>query len=83
MQVYLGLQFLEPLISAMMHRQPERRPSAVVALRMFHDIYRGLSQIELQWRLRKRSETGTERVLYDTISAAKVGLKFVQRGLVG
>ncbi|KAH8103569.1 kinase-like domain-containing protein [Cristinia sonorae] len=40
LQVYPELRFLRPLVSAMMQRQPERRPTAEVALRMFHDIRR-------------------------------------------
>jgi len=82
-QVYHGLDFLEPLILAMTHQQPERRPTADSALRMFFDIRRNMSRSQLPWRLRKRNESGTERVLYDTISAAKVGLNMVRKGLMG
>ncbi|TCD66664.1 hypothetical protein EIP91_001082 [Steccherinum ochraceum] len=83
LQVYLGLSFLEPLVSALTHSQPERRPTAESALRMFHDIHQGLNHTHLHWRLRKRSESGTERVVYDTISAAKMGLSLVRRGIMG
>ena len=82
-QVYLGLDFLQPLVTAMMHKQPERRPTAESALRQFHEISRSRRESELSWRLRKRNETGTERVVYDTISAAKVSFNFVRRGLMG
>ncbi|THH20527.1 hypothetical protein EUX98_g8563 [Antrodiella citrinella] len=80
---YLGLSFLEPLITAMMHVQPERRPTASVALRMFSDIRRNLNHTHLHWRLRRRNETGTERVVYDTISAAKMGFSLMRKGLMG
>ncbi|THH15510.1 hypothetical protein EUX98_g9455 [Antrodiella citrinella] len=82
-QTYHGLSFLEPLITAMMHAQPERRPTASAALRMFSDIRRNLNHTHLHWRLRGRSETGTERVVYDTISAAKMGFSLVRKGLMG
>ncbi|THH16777.1 hypothetical protein EUX98_g9249 [Antrodiella citrinella] len=83
LKVYHGLDFLEPLITFMTLSQPERRPTAEAALRMFYDIRRGLSRTTLPWRLRKREESGTERVVYDTLSAAKAGLKLVRRGLIG
>ncbi|THH21618.1 hypothetical protein EUX98_g8323 [Antrodiella citrinella] len=83
LQTYHGLSFLEPLIAAMMLVQPERRPTASAALRMFSDIRRNLNHTHLHWRLRRRSETGTERVVYDTISAAKMGFSLMRKGLMG
>ncbi|THH15986.1 hypothetical protein EUX98_g9373 [Antrodiella citrinella] len=83
LQVYHGLDFLQPLVTAMMREQPERRPTAEAALRMFNDIRQKLAHTQLPWRLRKRAESGTERVVYDTLSAAKVGFKLVRRGLIG
>ncbi|THH21616.1 hypothetical protein EUX98_g8325 [Antrodiella citrinella] len=77
LQIYLGLDFLQPLIFAMTDRQPERRPSAEAALRMFYDIRRSLNPSLLRWRLRKRNESVPERVVYDTVSAAKVGFNIV------
>ncbi|THH20215.1 hypothetical protein EUX98_g8621 [Antrodiella citrinella] len=83
LQVYHGLDFLQPLVIAMMREQPERRPTAEAALRTFNDIRQKLTNTHLPWRLRKRAESGTERVVYDTLSAAKVGFKLVRRGLIG
>ncbi|THH20523.1 hypothetical protein EUX98_g8567 [Antrodiella citrinella] len=83
LQVYLGLDFLQPLIFAMTDRQPERRPTAEAALRMFYDIRRSLNPSLLRWRLRKRNESVPERVVYDTVSAAKAGFNIVRRGFMG
>jgi len=83
LQVYHGLDFLEPLVISMTHQQPERRPTADAALRMFFEIRHNLNRSHLPWRLRNRNESGTERVFYDTISAAKVGLNLVRKGLMG
>ncbi|THH16194.1 hypothetical protein EUX98_g9342 [Antrodiella citrinella] len=82
-QIYHGLDFLEPLILAMTQQQPERRPTAEVALRMFYEIRRNMNRTQLPWRLRRRNESGTERVMYDTLSAAKVGLNLVRKGFMG
>ena len=50
-QVYLGLDFLQPLVAAMMHKQPERRPTAESALRQFREISRGRKESELcKWK---------------------------------
>ncbi|TCD66663.1 hypothetical protein EIP91_001081 [Steccherinum ochraceum] len=81
-QNYLGLEFLKPLVAAMTSLQPERRPTAESALGMFHTIHNELNHTQLHWRLRKGDESGAERVVYDTISAAKVGFSLV-RGLIG
>lgn len=67
----------------MTHFQPERRPTADSAFRMFYDIRRSLSHTQLRWRLRKKTESAPERVVYDTISAAKVGFDLVRRGFMG
>jgi len=83
LQVYHGLDFLEPLVVAMTQEQPERRPTAEAALRMFNEIRRNISRSQLPWRLRKRDESGTERVVYDTLPVAKVRLKLVRRGFLG
>ncbi|THH17231.1 hypothetical protein EUX98_g9169 [Antrodiella citrinella] len=83
LQVYHGLNFLEPLVTAMMQPQPERRPTAEAALAIFQGIIRDLNRMQLPWRLRKRDESVPERVVYDTISAAKAGFNLVRRGLMG
>lgn len=81
-QAYLDLDALVPLISAMIHPHPESRLTAEAALRMFDDIY-DIPRSHLLWRLRLRNESAPERIVYDTISAAKVGLSLVVGGSWG
>lgn len=78
-QKYYGLEFLEPLVRAMTHLQPERRPTAEDAVLMFQSIRTNLDTSLLRWRLRSRSESAPERVVYDTVAVAKEGLYQLRR----
>ncbi|CAL1712400.1 unnamed protein product [Somion occarium] len=76
---YSGLEFLEPLVTAMMHIQPERRPTAEDAILMLHNIISSVDTTLLRWRLRSRSESAPERVVYDTVAVAREGMYHLRR----
>ncbi|KAI0077840.1 hypothetical protein K474DRAFT_1595284 [Panus rudis PR-1116 ss-1] len=76
---YHGLEFLEPLISSMLQRDPSSRPTADVASMMFTKIRSGLNFSILRRRLRSRKETTSERVLHDTVAAARQGMYHLRR----
>ncbi|KAI0077229.1 hypothetical protein K474DRAFT_1596436 [Panus rudis PR-1116 ss-1] len=80
---YHGLEFLEPLISSMMHPQPNRRPTPESAQQLFKDISSRINDITFRWRLRPRKETISERVVYDTVSVAREGLYQLKRFMAG
>lgn len=79
---YQGLDFLQPLIDVMRQRDPERRPSAEQAFRSFEGIRSTLSNGCLRWRLRPRTESMSERVLYDTVAVAREGIHHLKRLVV-
>jgi len=79
LQKYFGLEFLSPLISSMLQYQPGRRPTAEEALRMFREICSGLNSTFLRWRLRSRTESAPERVVYDTVAVAREGFYHLKR----
>lgn len=81
-QKYQGLEFLQPLIDVMKQRDPERRPSAEQAFRSFEGIRSTLSNASLRWRLRPRTESMSERVLYDTVAVAREGIHHLKRLVV-
>ncbi|OSX61727.1 hypothetical protein POSPLADRAFT_1144317 [Postia placenta MAD-698-R-SB12] len=81
-QKYQGLEFLQPLIDVMKQRDPERRPSAEQAFRSFEGIRSTLSNASLRWRLRPRTESMSERVLYDTVAVAREGVHHLKRLVV-
>ncbi|GBE86772.1 hypothetical protein SCP_1000140 [Sparassis crispa] len=74
LQVYYGLEFLEPLVQAMTVHQPDRRPTAEVAFAMLEGIRHNLDGPLLRWRLRRKDETTHERVVYDTVAVAREGM---------
>ncbi|KAI0077842.1 hypothetical protein K474DRAFT_1707023 [Panus rudis PR-1116 ss-1] len=76
---YHGLEFLQPLISSMCQKEPRLRPTADEAHLQFMKIRAGLNPSLLRWRLRSRSETAPERVVYDTVAAAKEGIYHLKR----
>ncbi|CAL1712395.1 unnamed protein product [Somion occarium] len=73
------IDFLEPLVTAMMHIQPERRPTAEDAILMLHNIISSVDTTLLRWRLRSRSESAPERVVYDTVAVAREGMYHLRR----
>ncbi|KAH8103579.1 kinase-like domain-containing protein [Cristinia sonorae] len=64
LQAFPGVESLRSLAAAMMDKQPERRPSAEDALRMFQDIRHGLAGVESRWkRPGNRDESTTVQVV--------------------
>lgn len=63
-------------------QEPERRVTADEAVRMFSDIRGTLNDTQLRWRLRRRDESASVRVVLDTIDAAKQGLNQLNRLLL-
>ncbi|KAI0077828.1 hypothetical protein K474DRAFT_1674582 [Panus rudis PR-1116 ss-1] len=76
---YYGLEFLQPLISSMLQEEPGLRPTADAAHLQFMRIRSGLNPSLLRWRLRSRKESAPERVMYDTVAAAKEGIYHLKR----
>ncbi|GBE78924.1 predicted protein [Sparassis crispa] len=74
LQAYLDLEFLEPLVQKMTAHSPDQRPTAAVAFAVFESIRHRQSSSLLRWRLRRRDETAPERVVYDTMAAAREGI---------
>ncbi|KAI0919176.1 hypothetical protein AcV5_002161 [Taiwanofungus camphoratus] len=72
-------EFLQPLIDAMKDVQPARRLNAVAALTNFEEIRSCLNSSLLRWRLRSRSESAPERVMYDTVAVAREGIYHLKR----
>ncbi|KAH9949301.1 kinase-like domain-containing protein [Amylocystis lapponica] len=79
LQKYYGLDFLQPLIDTMKDIDPTRRPTAEFALALFESIRAGLNDTLLRWRLRARTESAPERVVYDTVAVAREGLYQIKR----
>ncbi|KAH9946933.1 kinase-like domain-containing protein [Amylocystis lapponica] len=74
LEKYRGLEFLEPLVRVMTAQDPAKRPTAEAAFSLFEDIKGQLNIFFLRWRLRPRNETIPERIVYDTLSAAREGI---------
>ncbi|KAI0077834.1 hypothetical protein K474DRAFT_1674588 [Panus rudis PR-1116 ss-1] len=79
LQKYHGLEFLEPLIASMCQQEPKIRPTADAAHLQFMKIRSSLNPSLLRWRLRSRTESAPERVVYDTVAAAKEGIYHLKR----
>ena len=58
---------------------PAQRPSAEAAEHIFDSIYNHADESLLRWRLRSRQETAPERVMYDTVAAAREGIYQLKR----
>ncbi|CCM03476.1 uncharacterized protein FIBRA_05609 [Fibroporia radiculosa] len=78
-QKYHGLDFLQSLVGAMKQSVPGRRPTAQDTLKSLEEIQATLSSVLLRWRLRPRSETPPERILHDTVAAAREGIYHLKR----
>ncbi|KAI0077830.1 hypothetical protein K474DRAFT_1697485 [Panus rudis PR-1116 ss-1] len=76
---YYGLEFLQPLLSSMLQEEPELRPTADAARLQFMRIRSELNPSLLRWRLRSRKESAPERIVYDTVAAAKEGIYHIKR----
>nr|VWP01471.1 N/A [Ganoderma boninense] len=77
--LYHGLDFLQPLVDAMQRADPVARINAREAMAMFTGIHSTLSSPFLRWRLRSRTETTPERVVYDAVAVAREGLYHLKR----
>ncbi|KAA1476520.1 hypothetical protein DENSPDRAFT_843513 [Dentipellis sp. KUC8613] len=71
LEKYHDLDFLSHLITAMTHRDPDRRPTVQFALSFFQVILETQYSYTLRSRLRPKDENVVERVVYDTMAMAK------------
>ncbi|EIW54112.1 uncharacterized protein TRAVEDRAFT_132053 [Trametes versicolor FP-101664 SS1] len=78
-QKYHDMDFLAPLVDCMKQRQPELRPSAGELVSMFQQLCRLENPSKTRWRLSPRAESGPERMINDTIAAARDGLSNLKR----
>lgn len=62
--------------------EPRSRPTAEAAYNTFREIQDGLTESTLRWRLRSRKESMPERVVYDTVAAAREGIYKIKRMIV-
>ncbi|KAM5537833.1 hypothetical protein V8D89_008475 [Ganoderma adspersum] len=79
LEMYYGLDFLQPLVNAMREPDSERRLDAKDAVTMLEIIRTKLTSTSLRWRLRPRTESTPERVVYDTVAVAREGLYHLKR----
>lgn len=66
----------------MVQPEPRKRPTAEAAYHLFREIQAGLAETTLRWRLRSRKESAPERVVYDTVAAAREGIYRIRRMIV-
>nr|VWP01474.1 N/A [Ganoderma boninense] len=78
-EVYHGLEFLQPLVDAMTQPDPAKRLTAVESMTLLNSIRSQQTSVFLRWRLRSRTETTSERVVYDTVAVAREGLYHLKR----
>ncbi|PIL24563.1 hypothetical protein GSI_12447 [Ganoderma sinense ZZ0214-1] len=71
---YHGLDLIQPLVDMMKWKNPAQRPSADAAFHIFESIYGRTDEALLRWRLRSRTESAPERVVYDTVAVAREGI---------
>ena len=55
-------------------KNPAQRPTADAAFHIFESIYNQTDETLLRWRLRSRTESAPERVVYDTVAVAREGI---------
>lgn len=63
----------------MKQRQPELRPPASELITMFQQLCKLENPSKSRWRLSPRSESAPERMVNDTIAAARDGLSNLRR----
>ncbi|KAM5541462.1 hypothetical protein V8D89_005016 [Ganoderma adspersum] len=71
---YYGLELIRQLVDMMKWKNPAQRPTADAALHVFKSIYNHTEEAHLRWRLRACGETAPERIVYDTVAAAREGI---------
>ncbi|KAF5388421.1 hypothetical protein D9615_000849 [Tricholomella constricta] len=82
-KVYEGLDFLASVIDFMKTPNFRQRPDAEMALKYWLNIRTHIDAGRARWRLQKRKETMSERVLYDTVAFAREGVHRMKRILAG
>ncbi|KAM5537890.1 hypothetical protein V8D89_008366 [Ganoderma adspersum] len=78
-EVYHGLEFLQPLVDAMTQPDPAKRLTVKESMALLSSIRSRQTSALLRWRLRSRTETASERVVYDTVAVAREGLYHLKR----
>lgn len=78
-QKYHHTDFLKPLVDCMKQKQPELRPPAFELINMFRQLRKLENPSKGRWRLSPRSESAPERMINDTIAAARDGLSNLKR----
>ncbi|TBU39410.1 kinase-like domain-containing protein [Dichomitus squalens] len=76
---YHGLDLIRPLVNMMKWKDPAQRPTADAAFHLFEAIYSRTDETLLRWRLRSRTESAPERVVYDTVAVAREGIYQLRR----
>ena len=66
-------------MDAMTQPDPVKRLTASEAMTLFDSIRSRQTNALLRWRLRSRTETTSERVVYDTVAVAREGLYHLKR----
>ncbi|EIW54109.1 uncharacterized protein TRAVEDRAFT_51834 [Trametes versicolor FP-101664 SS1] len=76
---YHDTDFLKPLVYCMKQRQPDLRPPASELVTMFQQLCKLENPSKSRWRLSPRTESAPERMVNDTIAAARDGLSNLRR----
>ena len=76
-QNHTNLDFLAPLFVFMSQPDPSRRPSAEEALRQWRIIRGNMSFIRCHWRLRRKAEPFTYRLVLDIFYVLRSIIRYV------
>ncbi|KAH9851086.1 kinase-like domain-containing protein [Lenzites betulinus] len=79
LQKYRDTDFIKPLVDCMRQREPQSRPAANELVTMFQQLCKLESPSKLRWRLSPRTESIPERLLMDVVTAARDGIRDIQR----
>ncbi|KLO17291.1 hypothetical protein SCHPADRAFT_821640 [Schizopora paradoxa] len=77
LEPYANMEFLRPLIEALIQQDPKARPSAPQALSQFEKLVSARRGYSLRWRLRKRNEGLWSRNIRDIGSIGQEALFIV------
>ncbi|KAJ3559866.1 hypothetical protein NM688_g79 [Phlebia brevispora] len=75
MNVYAGFDLLQPLIRAMRSPNASLRPDAQQAIEMFKAARRYFNDQACRERVRNKTETLPERIVYDAVDMARGGVR--------
>ncbi|KAI0364016.1 hypothetical protein BV20DRAFT_957137 [Pilatotrama ljubarskyi] len=78
-QQYHDMDFMKPLVECMKQRQPELRPPADELFNMFKQLMKLQNPSKARWRLSPKTETRRERLINDTVAAARDGFGHLRR----